>query len=909
MRCALSVFFAAGVLAQYGPDPKDVPSDFLCEWRKLALKYSTALRPDSAAMVHDALQLDTYCNGSEAVPRADEALLQKVFPPTFPSANGQSIVVDGKNGDDSNAGTVASPLKTIGAAVAKARATAARSTVELRAGTYYMSEPLNLTEADSGLTLQNYHGEEAWLSGAQPIAKLDWEPWKVTNSSWTEAQGMNNANGCGSTSKPKVPNPPDDPACGCHIADSTAQCEASCGADTRCTSYTYHAASLGAPWAKYCCLRRDDVWHPYAEKGHDSGRKAPGLNIWVADTGTALAGDRIVTELRVDGARRSAARYPNADPEREFWPKGYLTSNTQFDPKGDWLNPTIAPKPNPAQIVAIDSPNRAWDDYFSHYGGGIGGTCSIYDPPFSYWCQSTFSTGCGGCFTWNIPSGFKYGDQLPLHESYTNISDAQFFAWRKAHWANWMFDIASMDAESKTITFGKGGFQGARGGPGSDWFVSNVLQELDDPLEFYFDRANARLFVYSNETAGTPPAAGALYEALQQHTLLRVEGSSMAKPAKDITIRGLGFRDTAPTYMEPHGVPSGGDWALERFGAIFMQNTEGATVDKCKVWRASGNGIMLSAYNLRPTITGSEFAWMGGSAIAAWGYTDEISDGGIHGIDGTTMDFPRYTLVEGNLFHEIGVWEKQSSAFFQAKTAQSTLRNNLVFNLGRAGFNFNDGFGGGDNVTGNVLFNTCRESSDHGPINSWDRQPFVTTIRNGTASTQMEWRDVSRNFIIANYGGSKQVDNDDGSLFWRVHDNYMQYGWSQKFKCGGIESWGNYKAFVDLGGKFDAGCTTHPGAYFYPNLWHNDTMIHLGDSDFAYRQVWGGDFDKTQVFNNTIYMQQAGINAMIDKSTLADFQEAGKGDFGTRQLVGYPSTAEITAHVQSILDGHIKTGL
>jgi hypothetical protein len=34
----------------------------------------------------------------------------------------------------------------------------------------------------------------------------------------------------------------------------------------------------------------------------------------------------------------------------------------------------------------------------------------------------------------------------------------------------------------------------------------------------------------------------------------------------------------------------------------------------------------------------------------------------------------------------------------------------------------NDGFGGGDNITENVLFHTCRESSDHGPINSWDRQ-------------------------------------------------------------------------------------------------------------------------------------------------------------------------------------------
>ena len=37
MRFTLSFLFAAGVLAQYGPDPKDVPSDFLCEWRKLAL--------------------------------------------------------------------------------------------------------------------------------------------------------------------------------------------------------------------------------------------------------------------------------------------------------------------------------------------------------------------------------------------------------------------------------------------------------------------------------------------------------------------------------------------------------------------------------------------------------------------------------------------------------------------------------------------------------------------------------------------------------------------------------------------------------------------------------------------------------------------------------------------------------
>jgi hypothetical protein len=111
----------------------------------------------------------------------------------------------------------------------------------------------------------------------------------------------------------------------------------------------------------------------------------------------------------------------------------------------------------------------------------------------------------------------------------------------------------------------------------------------------------------------------------------------------------------------------------------------------------------------------------------------------------------------------------------------------------------NDGFGGGDNITENVLFHTCRESSDHGPINSWDRQvrknrssfshlllhtpfntndhiprqardrhkestqkrpffsqPFLTTVRTGKPSTQMEWRHVHNNIVIANYGACEQ---------------------------------------------------------------------------------------------------------------------------------------------------------
>ena len=76
---------------------------------------------------------------------------------------------------------------------------------------------------------------------------------------------------------------------------------------------------------------------------------------------------------------------------------------------------------------------------------------------------------------------------------------------------------------------------------------------------------------------------------------------------------------------------------------------------------------------------------------ACRGWTDEITDGGVHGVDGTKGAFPRYTQILHNVFREIGVWEKQSSAFFQAKGAESYLKGNVVFNLARAGFNFNDG--------------------------------------------------------------------------------------------------------------------------------------------------------------------------------------------------------------------------
>ena len=57
---------------------------------------------------------------------------------------------------------------------------------------------------------------------------------------------------------------------------------------------------------------------------------------------------------------------------------------------------------------------------------------------------------------------------------------------------------------------------------------------------------------------------------------------------------------TATTFMEPHGVPSGGDWALQRTAALFFEGTEGCAIDGCVLQRLDGNAVMLSGYNQVP---------------------------------------------------------------------------------------------------------------------------------------------------------------------------------------------------------------------------------------------------------------------------------------------------------------------
>mmetsp|Transcript_111 Transcript_111/g.256 ORF Transcript_111/g.256 Transcript_111/m.256 type:complete len:526 (+) Transcript_111:3-1580(+) len=323
---------------------------------------------------------------------------------------------------------------------------------------------------------------------------------------------------------------------------------------------------------------------------------------------------------------------------------------------------------------------------------------------------------------------------------------------------------------------------------GGSWYIENVKAELDAPDEWYFDGDAGLLYLRPNRSSPgkrrqgpLPPPKYPDLVASHLDTLVRIVGSQ-AEPVSKITIRGIGFRDTASTYMREFewGAPSGGDWALRRGGAVFVEGAEEVQISDCTFTRLDGNAIFLSRYTRNVSIVNNEFSFIGEGAMATWGETQKY--------DATGGDFPMYTLIKQNYIREIGIYEKQSSGWGQAKACASTITENIMFNMPRAAINFNDMMGGGNLVSKNLLWNTCRESGDHGPINTWDRMPFLTTLKDGKPSFDPEVTRVTDNFIFANYGGSQGIDNDDGSSWYDISHNVFYSADGFKMDYGGHDS-------------------------------------------------------------------------------------------------------------------------
>ena len=351
-----------------GGRPAGVSLEFDCSWRELAAPYALKLQPSMTEaqqkQLHDALQLSTLCSKPFVpVASAPAPSLEEVLPAV---AGRPALFVDATQGCDSNGGTLAKPFRTIARALNASRQTAHgiadAPIIQLRAGTFYLPDTLVLTAADSGLTIAAYQGEEAVLSGGVHLTDLKWTKSATNHKIWVSPVKEDLSGSGGSSGFVAAPGalPAGHDIRKANMTIPAA--EAWCQSNSTCAGFTVRVSgTLGTAGVKEIYFKStagatisDAAWMTYLKPPAGSGPPPPAMAALQFPAASGKTGGVF--------ARATLARHPNANPELDLFPEGYITAkNAQswLPPKfnsevcnpryqcGKSVNLTCAPRPPP----------------------------------------------------------------------------------------------------------------------------------------------------------------------------------------------------------------------------------------------------------------------------------------------------------------------------------------------------------------------------------------------------------------------------------------------------------------------------------------------------------------------------------------------------------------------------------
>ncbi|MBS1751367.1 MAG: PDZ domain-containing protein [Bacteroidetes bacterium] len=324
-------------------------------------------------------------------------------------------------------------------------------------------------------------------------------------------------------------------------------------------------------------------------------------------------------------------------------------------------------------------------------------------------------------------------------------------------------------------------------------FVENIFEELDTTGEWYLDKNNGILYYYP---ALSDRLKHSVIEVSNLKNSIELRGTSKS-PLKNIKIEGFHFAHNERTFMDTKEPLLRSDWTIYRGGTLLLDGTEACKISDCIFEGIGGNAIMLSNYNKRDTISGCHIYNTGANAICFIGstsavrspsfkYDQYISFDKMDKMPGPrTGDFPVNCIATDNLLHDLGEIEKQSTGVEIEIASSITVSHNSIYNTPRAGINIGDGCFGGHIIEYNDVFNTVRETGDHGSFNAWGRDRYWAPDRKYMDSLVKAYPwlitiDARKQTIIRNNrfrcDHGWDIDLDDGSSNYYIYNNLCLNG-------------------------------------------------------------------------------------------------------------------------------------
>ncbi|MEO7991288.1 MAG: PDZ domain-containing protein [Chryseolinea sp.] len=435
----------------------------------------------------------------------------------------------------------------------------------------------------------------------------------------------------------------------------------------------------------------------------------------------------------------------------------------------------------------------------------------------------------------------------------------------------------------------EGGWQNNRrmGMHGRHRFVENIFEELDTVNEWYYDKKAKTLYYYPPKGLDITTAK---IETPQITHLFEFRGSEK-NPVTNINIEGLALTQTLRSFMQNKEPLLRSDWTIYRVGAVLFDGAKNCTLKNCSLTNLGGNAVFFNKYNRGCTVSGCRISEVGASAICFVGDPDAVRSPSFEyyevvplaQIDRTpgpkTNNYPKDCIAFDNLMFDLGLTEKQSAGVQLSMCQDIIISHNTIYDVPRAGINVSEGTWGGHIIEHNDVFNTVKESGDHGSFNSWGRDRYwhhdkkmldsiVETNYELTMLDVVKPITIRNNRMRCDHGWD--IDLDDGSSNYLIYNNLCLNG--------GIKLREGVKRVVE--NNIIVNNTFHPHVWFKNS---NDVFRHnIVSSGYLpiNIKIWGEEIDYN-IFPDSASLKAAWSRG-TDKHSVCgklDFVDAQQGDF------------------------------
>jgi len=464
-------------------------------------------------------------------------------------------------------------------------------------------------------------------------------------------------------------------------------------------------------------------------------------------------------------------------------------------------------------------------------------------------------------------------------------------AMHRAHWGGYHYRITGKNEKDEVIY--EGGWQNNRqmGMHPEHRFVENIFEELDAPGEWFHNGRTSTLYFY-------PPADvdadQATVEVVRLPHLIELKGSRES-PVRFVSLRGFVFRHAARTFMDAKEPLLRSDWTIYRGGAVLFDGAEDCEIADCESDQLGGNAVFVNNYNRRIRITGCDIHDTGASAIAFVGdpravrnplfeYRQRQNCAEIDKTPGPQSDnYPADCVVEDCLLRHFGVVEKQATGVQISMSQGITIRHCSIYEASRAGINISEGTFGGHLVEYCDVFDTVRETGDHGSFNSWGRDRFWG-LQDAPPEElpELALLDAVKPTVLRNNrwrcDHGWDVDLDDGSSNYEIYNNLFLHGGLKLREGFHRRVWNNITV----------------GNSLHPHVWYDNSGDQVTRNIFmgAYRPAggmpkgkWGKQIDYNLFTTSDADRTKFAAHACDAHSLVGDplFVDPANGDYRVQE--------------------------